>query len=142
MVAGPGAVAGYIHLGGKVGVLLEVGCGRPETAALPVFKEAVKDVTLHIAACNPVCLDRTAVPAETVTAEREIYAKQAENKPAAIIQKIVDGKLEKYYQQICLLEQGFVKDPDQTVKEFLAARGRDLGDTLVIRRFARFQVGV
>ena len=140
-VAGHGAVAGYIHLGGKVGVLLEVGCDKAETVQNETFREAVKDVTLHIAACNPQCLDRTAVPAETVQSEREIYAKQVENKPANIIQKIVDGKLEKFYGQICLLEQGFVKDPEQTVTEMLAAKSKELGDKLVIRRFARYQVG-
>jgi elongation factor Ts len=140
-VAGAGIVAGYIHLGGKVGVLLEVGCGKNETAQQPAFLEAVKDVTLHIAACNPQYLDRTGVAAETVASEREIYAKQVENKPANIIQKIVDGKMEKFYAQVCLLEQGFVKDPEQTVSDMLAARGKDLGDTLTIRRFARYQVG-
>jgi len=140
-VAGHGTVAGYIHLGGKVGVLLEVGCDKAETVQNETFREAVKDVTLHIAACSPQCLDRTAVPAETVQAEREIYAKQVENKPANIIQKIVDGKLEKFYGQICLLEQGFVKDPEQTVTEMLAAKSKELGDKLVIRRFVRYQVG-
>lgn len=138
---GPGMVAGYIHLGGKVGVLLEVGCTKAETTASEAFREAVKDVTLHIAACNPACLNRQQVPAETVAAEREIYAKQVENKPANIIQKIVDGKLDKFYQQVCLVEQGFVKDPDQTVAEMLAACGKKVGDTLEIRRFVRYQVG-
>ncbi|MFH0907520.1 MAG: translation elongation factor Ts [bacterium] len=140
-VSGHGAVAGYIHLGGKVGVLLEVGCDKAETVQNASFREAVKDVTLHIAACSPQCLDRTAVSAELVQAEREIYAKQVENKPANIIQKIIDGKLEKFYGQICLLEQGFVKDPEQTVADMLAARGKELGDTIVIRRFVRYQVG-
>jgi elongation factor Ts len=141
-VAGNGAVAGYIHLGGKVGVLLEVGCEKAETAQQEVFKEAVKDVTLHIAACNPAYLTRSEVPADTIESERGIYAKQVENKPANIIQKIVDGKLEKFYQQVTLLEQGFVKDPEQTVTEMLAARGKTLGDTITIRRFVRYQVGV
>jgi elongation factor Ts len=141
-VAGNGIVAGYIHLGGKVGVLLEVGCDKAETAQQPNFLEAVKDVTLHIAACNPQFLDRASVAPELIAAEREIYAKQVENKPANIIQKIVDGKMEKFYSQVCLLEQGFVKDPEQTVTEMLAARGKDLGDTLKIRRFTRYQVGV
>ena len=138
---GSGIVAGYIHLGGKVGVLLEIGCTKDETITSESFREAVKDVTLHIAACNPVCLNRQQVPAETVQAEREIYAKQVENKPANIIQKIVDGKLDKFYQQVCLVEQGFVKDPDQTVAEMLAACGKKVGDTLEIRRFIRYQVG-
>lgn len=141
-VEGQGTVAGYIHLGGKVGVLLEVGCDKPETTQADAFKEAVKDVTLHIAAANPQFLARADVSPEAVQAEREIYAKQVEGKPANIVDKIVGGKLEKFYSQIVLLEQGFVKDPDQTVSDMLAARGKEVGDTLVIRRFTRFQVGV
>jgi elongation factor Ts len=141
-VEGNGAVAGYIHLGGKVGVLIEVGCDKAETASADAFKEAVKDVTLHIAAANPQFLTRGDVAADVIAAEREIYAKQVEGKPANIVDKIVDGKLEKFYSQIVLPEQGFVKDPDQTVADMLAARGKELGDTLTIRRFTRYQVGV
>jgi len=141
-VQGNGAVAGYIHLGGKVGVLLEVGCEKPETTQSESFKEAVKDVTLHIAAANPQFLSRADVSADVIAAEREIYAKQVEGKPANIVNKIVDGKLEKFYSQICLVEQGFVKDPDHTVADMLAARSKDLGDKLTIRRFTRYQVGV
>ena len=140
-VSGTGAVASYIHLGGKVGVLLEVGCEKPETVNHDGFKEAVKDVTLHIAAANPAYLDRSQVPAETIEAEQAIFAKQAEGKPAQIIEKIVAGKLEKYYAQVCLLEQGFVKDQDLSVSQMLAARGKEFGDTLTIRRFARYQIG-
>ena len=139
---GPGAVASYIHLGGKVGVLLEVGCGKDETAQNDAFREAVKDVTLHIAACNPQYLTRKDVPADVIQSEREIYAKQVQNKPANIIEKIVDGKMNKFYELVCLVEQGFVKDPDQSVTEMLAAKGKELGDTLSIRRFVRYQVGV
>lgn len=141
-VQGGGIVAGYIHLGGKVGVLLEVGCEKPETAQKDSFKEAVKDITLHIAAANPLYLKREDVPADVVAAERDIYAKQVEGKPANIINKIVDGKIDKFYSQNVLPEQGFVKDPDQSVADMLAARGKDLGDTLSIRRFTRYQVGV
>ena len=142
VVAGSGIVAGYIHLGEKVGVLLEVGCTKDGTVAQDAFRDAVKDVTLHIAASNPQFLQRQDVAADVIASEREIYAKQVENKPANIVQKIVDGKLEKFYQQSCLVEQAFVKDPDQTVAEMLAARGKDVGDTLTIRRFVRYQVGV
>ena len=141
-VQGNGAIAGYIHLGGKVGVLLEVGCDKPETTQSEAFKDAVKDVTLHIAAANPQFLNRGDVAAEAIAAEREIYAKQVEGKPANIVDKIVDGKLEKFYSQIVLVEQGFVKDPDHTVADMLAARSKELGDTLTIRRFTRYQVGV
>jgi len=141
-VQGNGAVAGYIHLGGKVGVLLEVGCEKPETAQSEAFKEAIKDVTLHIAAASPQFLGREDVAADVIAAEREIYAKQVEGKPANIVDKIVAGKLEKFYSQIVLVEQGFVKDPDQTVADMLAARSKELGDKLTIRRFTRYQVGV
>ena len=140
-VQGEGIIAGYIHLGEKVGVLLEVGCTQAATVAKEAFRDAVKDVTLQIAASNPAYLDRASVPADVITAEREIYAKQVENKPANIVQKIVDGKLEKFYQQGCLIEQAFVKDPDVSITEMLAARGKDVGDTLTVRRFVRYQVG-
>ena len=140
-VQGHGIIASYIHLGGKVGVLLEVGCGKDETTQKDLFKDTVKDITLHIAACNPQYLERKDVPEAVLQSEKEIYAKQVTNKPANIIEKIVTGKLEKFYGLVCLVEQGFVKDPDQSVTEFLAARGKELGDTLTIRRFTRFQVG-
>jgi elongation factor Ts len=140
-VQGEGSIAGYIHLGEKVGVLLEVGCTQSATVAKDTFRDAVKDVTLQIAASNPAYLDRSAVPVDVIASEREIYAKQVENKPANIVQKIVDGKLEKFYQQSCLIEQAFVKDPDLSITEMLAARGKELGDTLTVRRFARYQVG-
>ena len=137
----PGIVASYIHLGGKVGVLVEVGCGNEATEKNEAFRELVKDITLHIAACQPHYLTRQDVPAEVLKSESDIYAKQVENKPANIIEKIVTGKLEKFYAMTCLVEQGFVKDPEQTITELLAAKSKELGDTLVIRRFARFQVG-
>ncbi len=140
-VQGNGIVASYIHLGGKVGVLVEVGCEKEETKVSDVFKDAVKDVTLHIAASNPQYLVREDVSEDVIAAEREIYAKQAEGKPAQIIDKIVEGKMNKYYSQTCLVEQGFVKDPDQSVKDMLAAKGKELEDELVIRRFIRYQLG-
>ncbi len=141
-VQGEGIIAGYIHLGEKVGVLVEVGCAKAASLDADGFREAVKDVTLHIAACNPAYLQRADVPADVIQAEREIYAKQVEGKPANIVDKIVAGKLEKFYQQNCLVEQAFVKDADHTVAEMLKARGDAIGDTLAIRRFVRYQVGV
>lgn len=142
VVAGNGAVAGYIHLGGKVGVLVEVGCEKPETVTKDAFKETVKDITLHIAAANPAYLNRQAVGADVIQAEREIYAKQVEGKPANIVDKIVGGKLEKFYQTVCLVEQGFVKDPDRSITDYVNSQAKILGDTLTIRRFIRYQVGV
>ncbi len=140
-VQGEGIIAGYIHLGEKVGVLAEVGCTKAASVGTDAFKEAVKDVTLHIAASNPAYLQRSDVPADVLAAEKEIYAKQVEGKPANIIDKIVGGKLEKFYQQNCLIEQAFVKDPDQTVTEMFAARAKEVGDTFTVRRFVRYQVG-
>lgn len=138
---GPGTVASYIHLGGKIGILLEVGAEQAATLDKPEFKELVKDITLHIAASYPQYLDRSEVPADALDAERAIFAKQAEGKPANIVEKIVDGKIEKFYGQICLREQPFVKDADQTVQQLLDKTGQALGDTLVIRRYARYQIG-
>ena len=140
-VEGTGVVASYIHLGGKVGVLLEVGCGKEETIAQEVFREVVKDITLHIAACQPAYLRRDDVPEATVAAEGEIFAKQAEGKPEQIVAKIVNGKMEKFYEQQCLVEQPFVKDGDLSIAALLDARGKDVGDTLKIRRFLRYQIG-
>jgi len=137
----PGIVASYIHLGGKVGVLVEVGCGLEATEKQEAFRELVKDITLHIVACQPQYLTRQDVPAELIKTESDIYAKQMENKPPQIVQKIVTGKLEKFYDQVCLVEQGFVKDPDISISDLLAGKGKALGDALQIRRFARYQVG-
>ena len=141
VLQGTGLVASYIHLGGKVGVLLEVGCEKAETVANPVFAELAKDITLHIAACSPRYLDRKDVPADVIKAEREIYAKQVQGKPANIIDKIVDGKMGKFYKDACLVDQGFVKDPETPVNKLFEAKGKELSDKLAIRRFVRFQLG-
>jgi len=138
---GAGRVAAYIHTGDKVGVLIEVGADQDAAAARPEFAELVKDLTLHIAAAHPQYLDRKAVPAALVAGEREIYAKQVEGKPANIVEKIVGGKLEKFYAQVCLVEQAFVKNPDVTVTQLVAEAGKKVGAPITIRRFARFQLG-
>jgi len=140
-VQGTGAVAAYVHLGGKLGVLVEVGCTKPESVQQDAVKTMLADLTLHITAVNPACITRDQVPAETVAAEKDIYAKQVEGKPANIIDKIVAGKLEKFYGQICLVEQPFVKDQDQTVGAVLADAGKAVGDEFTIRRFVRWQLG-
>ncbi len=138
---GTGIIASYIHLGGKVGVLVEAGCGKEETRSSEVFQDAVKDVTLHIAASNPDYLNRDEVPADVLDAEKAIFAKQAEGKPENIVEKIVGGKIDKYLSQICLLEQEFVKDTDLSVAEYLEKRGKEVDDAFTIRRFARLQIG-
>ena len=140
-VQGTGAIAGYVHLGGKLGVLVEVGCKNAASVQNPAVKTLLADLTLHITAVNPACITRDQVPAETVQAEKEIYAKQVEGKPANIIDKIVVGKLEKFYGQICLVEQPFVKDQDKTINAVLAEAGKAAGDEFTIRRFVRWQLG-
>ena len=140
-VQGTGAIAAYVHLGGKLGVMVEVGCKNAASVQNPAVKALLADLTLHITAVNPACITRDQVPAETVRAEKEIYAKQVEGKPANIIEKIVVGKLEKFYGQICLVEQPFVKDQDKTVNAVLAEAGKAAGDEFTIRRFVRWQLG-
>ncbi len=136
-----GRVAAYIHHGSTIGVLLEATCQKIETVANPLFHELLKDLCLHVAASNPGYIDRQGVPADIIAAEREIYAKQIEGKPANIIGKIVDGKINKFFEQVCLVDQPFVKDQDKRVSVLLKEKGALLNDSVSIRRFARFQVG-
>jgi elongation factor Ts len=142
-VAGEGAVASYIHMGGKVGVLIEVGTTKPETSGTDGFRELIKDLTLHIAASAPRGLSRDDIPAEIVEAEKDIFRVQLADsgKPANIIENILVGKMAKFFSESCFLEQGFVKDPDTTVAKLVEAKGKDLGDTLTVRRFVRFGLG-
>ena len=138
---GTGTVGTYIHLGGKVGVLVEVGCEKPTTVAQETFKSLALDLTLHVAACSPQYLTSSDVPADVVASEREIYAKQVQGKPPQVLAKIVDGKLRKFYSDVCFLEQLFVKEQKETITQLLAETGKKLGDTLTIRRYVRYQLG-
>ena len=142
-VQGEGVVASYIHMGGRVGVLIEVGAGNAETASTAGFRELVKDLTLHIAAAAPRGLSREDIPAEVVEAEKSIFRVQLADsgKPANIIENIINGKIGKFFSESCFLEQGFVKDPDTTITKLLEAKGKELGDTLTVRRFVRFGLG-
>jgi elongation factor Ts len=141
-VSGQGIVAAYIHTGAKVGVLVEVGAGKEATVASEEFKQLVRDITLQIAAGNPSVISREQVPASTMAKEKEIAADQVKNKPPQAIAKIVEGKLEKFFQGVCLVDQGFVKrNSEVSVKEHIGAIAKQLGDEIVVRRFARFQVG-
>jgi elongation factor Ts len=140
-VAKEGVVASYIHLQGKVGVLVEINCETDFVAKNEIFREFVKDITLHIAAAHPQYVSRDQVPEKLVQAEREIYAAQVTGKPANIVEKIVDGKIDKFYSTICLLEQPFIKNPDLTVKDFVNSKMAELGENIVIRRFTRYMVG-
>ena len=142
-VTGNGLIAAYIHTGGKVGVLVEVGAGKQETVASEDFKQLVRDVTLQIAASSPVSVSRESVPADLVAKEREIAAQsdRLKGKPAQAMEKILQGVIEKYYQTVCLVDQGFVKNPEVTVKQHLDTVAKKLGDVVTVRRFVRFQVG-
>jgi elongation factor Ts len=141
-VSGNGMVAAYIHTGAKVGVLVEVGAGKEATVANDEFKQLVKDITLQIAAGHPNAVSRDQVRKEVVDKEREIAAEQVKDKPPQAIAKIVEGKLEKFYQSYCLIDQGFVKKNSEiSLKEHLGSVAKQLGDEITIRRFVRFQVG-
>ena len=136
-----GIVASYIHLQGKVGVLVEVDCETDFVAKNENFRSFVKDITLHIAAAHPLYVSREDVPGKLIEAEREIYKAQVKGKPANVTEKIVDGKLDKFYSTVCLLEQGFIKNPDVTIKDLLNGKIAELGENIVIRRFTRYLVG-
>src|SRR5437762_1112537 len=136
-----GIVASYIHLQGKIGVLVEVNCETDFVAKNENFREFVKDITLHIAAAHPLYVSREEVPAKTVEAERAIYEAQVKGKPANVVGKIVDGKLDKFYGTVCLLEQAFIKNPDVTIGDLVKSKIAELGENIVIRRFTRYLVG-
>jgi len=138
-----GVVECYIHAGGKLGVMVEVGCETDFVAKTDDFKAFARDIAMHVAAVNPVAISRNEVPADLVEREKAIYEKQAleSGKPANIIEKIVSGKIEKYISEICLLDQKFVKNPDLTVQDLLNELVAKMGENISIKRFARFQVG-
>ena len=136
-----GIVASYIHLAGRVGVLIEVNCETDFVAKNESFRDFVKDVTLHIAASNPRFLQREDIPADFIAKEREIAAEQVKGKPANIVDKIVDGKVDKIFADNCLLEQAFIKNPDITIRDLVKSKISELGENLVIRRFVRYAVG-
>lgn len=138
-----GVVASYIHLGGKVGVLLEVGTSNSAVASQPAFQELIKDLTLHIAACAPKGLSRNDIPEEIVNAEKDIFRVRLieQGKPENMIENILKGQIGKFYAESCFLEQGFVKDPEITITQLLEQKGKELGDTLSVTRFVRFGLG-
>src|SRR6266566_7080810 len=136
-----GIVASYIHLQGKVGVLVEVNCETDFVAKNENFRAFVKDITLHIAAAHPLYVSRADVPGNLIDVECEIYKAQAKGKPENVVEKIVDGKLDKFFSTICLLEQGFIKNPDQTIGDLVKAKIAELGENIVIRRFTRYLMG-
>ena len=138
-----GVVASYIHLGGKVGVLLEVGTTHAAVTSQPAFQELIKDLTLHIAACAPKGLSRNDISEEIVNAEKEIFRVRLieQGKPENIIENILKGQIAKFFAESCFLEQGFVKDPEVTITQLLEQKGKELGDSLTVTRFIRFGLG-
>ena len=138
-----GVISSYIHPGDKLGVLVEIACETDFVARTDDFKNFARDIAMHIAASSPVCVQREDVDQKIIDNERDIYAKQAKNegKPDKIIDKIVDGKIEKYYSEIVLLEQPFVKDNDKSVNDYVQETIGKLGENILIRRFARYRLG-
>ncbi|MEN8725890.1 MAG: translation elongation factor Ts [Lentimonas sp.] len=139
--ASDGLIDTYIHLGGKVGVMVEVSCESDFVAKTDDFKQLVRDIAMHIAATSPACVSRDDIDPALIEAERKVAAGQAEGKPEHAVEKIVEGKINKYLSESCLLEQAYVKNPDQTVQEIMTAMIAKMGENMVIKRFARFQVG-
>jgi elongation factor Ts len=138
-----GAVGTYIHAGGKIGVLLEVNCESDFVARTDDFQNLLKDIAMHIAASDPKFVRPDDVTAEDLDREREIYKAQAAatGKPAAVVEKIAEGKMAKFYEEVCLLEQPFIKDQSISIKELIAQKVGKLGENITVRRFARFKVG-
>ncbi|HBV87356.1 translation elongation factor Ts [Desulfosporosinus sp.] len=142
-VAAEGTIESYIHGGGRIGVLLEVNCETDFVARGDEFKALVRDIGMHIAAANPQYLSKEEVPADVLQHERDILKAQAlnEGKPEKIIEKMVEGRIEKYYKEVCLLEQAFVKDPDKSISELVLDKTAKIGERIVIRRFTRYELG-
>jgi len=139
--ANEGCIASYIHHGSKLGVLVEVNCETDFVARTDGFRDLVKEIAQQIAAANPTYVKREEVPANIVAAETEIYKAQVKDKPAPAVEKIVAGKLEKFYSTVCLVEQPYIKNPEILIKDHITQKIAQLGENLVIRRFVRWQLG-
>jgi len=136
-----GVIGSYIHVGDKVGVLVEINCETDFVARNESFRSFVKDVTLQVAAATPLYVKRDEVPESLLAVERDVASASIKGKPANVVEQIVKGKVDKYYSTVCLLEQTFVKDNTKTINDLLAAKIAELGENIIIRRFTRFQVG-
>jgi elongation factor Ts len=136
-----GIVASYIHMQGKVGVLVEINCETDFVAKNDIFRDFVKDITLHIAAAHPIYVSRDQVPETLLARERDVAAGQVQGKPANIVEKIVEGKIEKFYSTICLLEQAFIKNPEVSIQDLVKSKIAELGENIIVRRFTRYTVG-
>src|SRR6202167_1403911 len=140
-VASEGAVGTYIHAGGKIGVLIEVNCETDFCAKSEAFQALVKELALQVAGVNPRVVRREELSPAVIEQERQIYASQAEGKPAAVVAKIVDGKIEKFYKEACLLEQAYARDPNKTVNDLLVEAALQMREKIDVRRFTRYQLG-
>lgn len=142
-IAAEGIVDSYIHMGGRIGVLIEVNCETDFVAKTEQFRSFVRDMAMQVAASRPEYVVRDEVPADIISREREVYRAAAlhEGKPERIVDKIVDGRLEKFFKDICLLEQPFIKDPDRSVEQVLKETIAQLGENISIRRFTRYEMG-
>ena len=142
-VTGEGSVASYIHAGGKIGVLVEVNCESDYVARTDDFKELVHDIAMHIAASDPKFIRKEDVTAEAYEREKDIYRAQAAStgKPPQVVEKIVEGKMSKFYEEVCLYEQPFIKDQTLSISQLIATKIGKLGENIAVRRFARFKVG-
>lgn len=142
-IAAEGIVDSYIHLGGRIGVLVEVNCETDFVGKNEDFKSFVRDIAMHIAAANPLYISKEEVPEKVIEKEKSILKAQAlnEGKPENIVEKMVEGRIKKYYQEICLLEQPFIKDPDKTVEDIVKEQISRIGENIRIRRFVRYEMG-
>ncbi|MCA9396490.1 MAG: elongation factor Ts [Candidatus Omnitrophica bacterium] len=136
-----GQVGTYIHMGGKIGVLVEVNCETDFVARNEKFDQFVKDIAMHIAAAAPLYIDREEVPQDVLEREKAIHLESVQGKPENVVEKIVEGKLEKFYKEICLLEQPYVKDDKQTIREYLTKVIAETGENMTIKRFSRYVLG-
>jgi elongation factor Ts len=138
-----GLVFSYIHAGGRIGVLIEINCETDFVARTDEFHELAKNISMHIAAANPLYLKRENISPEVIAKEREIYKEQliSMDKPQAVKEKIVDGKLDKYFQEVCLYEQPFIKDPSKNISSLIDENVAKLGENIIVKRYARFQLG-
>jgi elongation factor Ts len=140
-VAKEGIVESYIHAGGRIGALVELNCETDFVARTDDFKNLAKELALHIAAANPLYVSREDVPTEVIEKEQEIYKEQSAGKPEDVMQKMIDGKFEKYYEESCLLEQPFVKDSGKKISDLISESTAKMGENVQVRRFARFHLG-
>ena len=140
-VAGQGVIESYIHMGNRIGVLVEVNCETDFVARNNDFRRLTKDLAMQVAAANPIYVSKDNIPAEAIEKEREIFGVQVKDKPANVVDKIVDGKIEKYYSEVCLLEQPYLKDPNIRIKDLVTQIIATLGENVVVKRFVRFEIG-